>query len=233
MREQVKRILELVHRERLSQADAAELLAALSPRLSLEGSRREFIFKLLAEEGQTPDSVTGQLLALSGLSAVGSVGGPVFAARPGGFQSQSQSGGGSQSQSQGQGSGDGFNWRWDDMGGVGGLVDRVTGTVESAIQSALHGAAGRGPGRAAASGRAGTILKVSVETAEGGSYNANLPLSLAEHLPRLIPAAALGVLEAAGLNAEALVLLLQAGPPVGKLIESQDEEGNEVRLIVE
>ncbi|GGR35661.1 hypothetical protein [Deinococcus ruber] len=231
MREQIKRILELVHRERLSEDDAVELLAALSPKLMLEGARREFIFQTLREEGQTPDSVTGQLLSLSGLSAVGGAGGPVFTARPG-YQSQSQSGGGSQSQSQEFGPGFvALGRRWD---GIDNFVDRVTGTVESAINAALHGnpTPPRAPGRSGST-RAGTVLRVEVETAVGGSYNANLPLSLAEHLPRLIPAAALGVLEAAGLNAEALVLLLQAGPPIGKLIESEDETGNEVRLIIE
>ncbi|WP_425147841.1 hypothetical protein [Deinococcus sp.] len=213
MREQIRRILELVHRERLGEDDAAALLAALSPKLALEGARRAFIFGALREEGQTPDSVTTQLLALSGLNTVA-----VSASRPG-SQSQSQSGGGSQSQSQG--------WNWD---GVDSLVDRVTGTVESAIGAALHGT-GRGAGRTG--GRSGTILKVSVDTAEGGSYNANLPLSLAEHLPRLIPPTALGVLEESGLNAEALVLLLQSGPPVGKLIESSDAQGNDVQLVIE
>lgn len=223
MREQIKRILELVHRERLSEDDAVELLAALSPKLGLEGARREYVFQTLREEGQTPDSVTTQLLALSGLSG--------FAARPG-SQSQSQSGGGSQSQSQDFGPGFvAMGRRWD---GIDNFVERVTGTVENAINAALHGTPSppRAPGRPQST-RAGTVLRVEVETSVGGSYNANLPLSLAEHLPRLIPAAALGVLEAAGLNAEALVLLLQAGPPIGKLIESEDEAGNEVRLIIE
>ena len=78
----------------------------------------------------------------------------------------------------------------------------------------------------------GTILKIESENEDGATFSVNLPISLAEHAERLIPPHAQKSLAKSGLSMEALKLLLQAGPPLGPLLEAGDEDGNSVRLSI-
>ena len=216
MREQIRRILGLVASGRLSAEDAAPLLAALHPRLGhIKPQTLERLFGLLDAEDFGPNKVADLLMAM---------------AEPAAQQSQSQSGGGQQSQSQqsfpasaNQPSATfrvaGQRFEFDDLG------DAISTRVEEAL-SGLLGKYGR-------PSRPGTILKIETEDQNGGSFSANLPLSLAVHAERLIPPHALKSLERSGLTLDALKLLLQAGPPLGKLLEAEDENGNSVRLSVQ
>ena len=106
------------------------------------------------------------------------------------------------------------------MDSVGSVLERVGEVVD-----ATHGPAHRQPPSAAP-----RILRVEVESSEGDEYAANLPVSLAPHLGKLIPPHGQQALERAGLSVEALQLLLEAAPPPGELINAEDSEGNTVRI---
>ncbi|BBN96406.1 hypothetical protein DEGR_31390 [Deinococcus grandis] len=74
------------------------------------------------------------------------------------------------------------------------------------------------------------ILRIKVETQHGDEYNANIPVSLAPHLDRLIPPHGRSALESAGFTLDALRLLIEASPYPGPLIDAQDQHGNEVHI---
>lgn len=196
MKEQIRRILELVQKDRLPEQDALSLLSALNPRLSLSESEQSFVFASLHAEGANVDRLTDTLMAMKGLMDPA----PPRPPRP----PELRVGGAA--------------WRLDELG------ERISTAVEGAL-SGTFGPSSRTP-------RPGTILRVEVDDESGGSFSANLPLSLAEHAPKLLPPRALAALERAGLAPDALVMLLRANPPVGPLLESEDESGNEVRLTV-
>ena len=222
MREQIRRILGLVAAGRLSQEDAAPLLAALNPRLALSPETLGHLVGLLAAEDFGVERVTDLLMAR---------------AEPGAAQAYSQVGGRqSQSQSQGSQGGQGqqSQGQWPGFDDIGHHVDDIGRHVGAAVDEAMSGLrgslAGLGvPGRPA---RPGTILRIETEDENGGSFSANLPLSLAPHAERLIPPHAQKALERGGLTLDALKLLLQAGPPPGPLLEAEDENGNSVKLSV-
>ena len=220
MREQIRRILGLVKDGRLSVEDAVTLLAALNPKLVFRDETMLRLIGLMNDEEFGVDRVV-DLIVRRVESGTGQ-----------GQQSQSQSGGGQQSQSQSQQPRPasasqpsasfkigGQNFPLDDLG------DAISMRVEEALSSLL--------GKSARPSRPGTILKIETEDQNGGSFSANLPLSLTAHAERLIPPHALRSLERSGLTLDALKLLLQAGPPPGKLLEAEDENGNSVRLSVQ
>ncbi len=216
MREQIRRILGLVKDGRLSHDDAVTLLAALNPKLVFRDETMLRLIGLMNDEEFGVDRVVDLI---------------VRRIEPGASQGQqSQSGGGQQSQSQqsrpasaSQPSASfkigGQNFPLEDLG------DAISMRVEEALSSLL--------GKSGRPSRPGTILKIETEDQNGGSFSANLPLSLTAHAERLIPPHALKSLERSGLTLDALKLLLQAGPPPGKLLEAEDENGNSVRLSVQ
>ncbi|EYB69421.1 hypothetical protein DEIPH_ctg008orf0158 [Deinococcus phoenicis] len=208
MKEKVKRLLDLVRAGRLSLEDAAPLLAALSPRLALTDSDRELVASLLAREEVGTEQVAEHLLLLRGMRDVPQ---PPPAPRAprvvvGGRHVQGM---------------DGLVERL--TGGIDDMVDRITGSVDRAFD---------GPAPRPAAGRPASarILRVQVESSSGDEYEANLPVSLAPHLDRLIPPHGREALERAGLSIEALQLLIEAGPPPGDLINAEDSSGNSVRI---
>ena len=111
------------------------------------------------------------------------------------------------------------------------MVERITETVERAVEGVVegktpqyeyqYGGSRSGPAR---------ILRIQVESSEGDEYSANLPVSLAPHLHKLIPPHGIRALESAGFSIETLQLLIEADPPPGELISAEDSEGNEVRI---
>lgn len=225
MREQIRRILGLIASGRLSAEDALPLLSALHPKLGqVQATTFERLFGLLDTPDFGPDRVADLLVAMTEQPGQ----------RTGGQgQSQSQWGGGQQSQSQSQQStppprppqpGVGFK-----IGGTSYPFDDLGDAITARVEEALGGLLGKGNRPA----RPGTILKIETEDAHGASFSANLPLSLAAHAERLIPPHALASLERSGLTIEALKLLLQAGPPPGKLLSAEDEHGNSVELSIQ
>lgn len=64
VREKLRRILELVRAERLSLDDAAPLLAALSPRLSLTAAERGWLQEMLGSPEWETEQITEHLLLL-------------------------------------------------------------------------------------------------------------------------------------------------------------------------
>lgn len=219
MREKVKRLLDLVRAGRLSLEDAAPLLAAMHPRLALTDSDRELVASLLAREDLDTGQVAEHLLLLRGVRDVAA---PPSAPRP--------------PQSPG-----GFNGRgpaWDAgsrarpvWGGIENMVDRITETVERAVEGAVEGRPPQyqyhyGSSRPTSA----RILRIQVESSAGDEYTANLPVSLAPHLGKLIPPHGLRALESAGFGLETLQLLIEADPPPGPLIEAEDSAGNEVHI---
>ena len=217
MREQIRRILGLVKDGRLSSEDAVTLLAALNPRLVLKEGAMLRLFSLLEVEEFGPNKVADLLMAMVEPAASQA-------------QSQWQSGSGQQSQSQSYPSpprppnfkvgGQSFP-----LEGLDGLGDAISSRVEEALGGLL--------GKSGRAARPGTILKIETEDENGGTFSANLPLSLASHAERLIPPHALKSLERSGLSVEALKMLIQAGPPPGPLLQAEDENGNSVRLSIQ
>ncbi|GAA5533681.1 hypothetical protein E5F05_06355 [Deinococcus metallilatus] len=207
MKEKVKRLLDLVRAGRLSLEDAGPLLAALNPRLALTDSDRELVASLLAREDMDTGQVAEHLLLLRGVRDVPQ---PPSAPRiprvvVGGRHVQGV---------------DGLVERL--TGGIDGMVDRITDSVDRAFDGA--------PPRSASRPASARILRVEVESSSGDEYTANLPVSLAPHLDRLIPPHGREALERAGLSIEALQLLIEAGPPPGDLIDAEDSSGNSVRI---
>jgi len=109
-------------------------------------------------------------------------------------------------------------------------IDNLGRHIESVVETALSGAFGTG--RAPTPGRAGRILRIRVEDADGSELNANLPLSLAEHAEKLIPPRAREALERQGISVEALKLLLTSNPQSGELMRVEDADGSQVILTV-
>lgn len=212
MKEKVKRILELVRAGKLSLEDAAPLLAALNARLALTDSDRELVAALLAREELDAGQVADHLLLLRGVHDTAPP--PPFPPFPprgprvviGGRRSPPL---------------DGFVDRL--TGSIDGFVDRITEQVERAVD---------GVPPQSRTGRDGSarLLRVQVESSSGDEYAANLPVSLAPHLHKLIPPHGLAALESAGLSIEALQLLIEADPPPGDLINAEDSSGNSVRI---
>ena len=218
MREQIRRILGLVHAGRLSSEDAAPLLAALHPKLVLSEDALAPIFALLVADGFGPERVTDILYARTdppktAASARSVPGAPSSPSAP---------------------PKSGWLGNLGGLGSLDGLAERITDTVERALESVpgVVNSAAPNTSRPASAPRPGSILRIEVSDENGGSYSANLPISLAAHVGKLIPPQALKSLAGMGLSVEALQLLLESSPPPGPLLESEDENGNEVRLTV-
>ncbi|ANE42431.1 hypothetical protein [Deinococcus puniceus] len=209
MKEKVKRILDLVRAGKLDLNDAAPLLAALSARLALTDADRELVASLLAREEMDTGQVAEHLMLLRGVRDT-----PPAPPRPPTPPSWDEQFPGSQP------FGRGMNV---DVN-LEGIMDRVNERLNSVMG---RGNSAGAPPRAGATAR---ILRVQVESSEGDEYDANLPVSLAPHLHKLIPAHGIRALERAGLSLEALQLLIEASPPPGNLINAEDSEGNSVKL---
>lgn len=76
----------------------------------------------------------------------------------------------------------------------------------------------------------GGLLSIVVRSAEGDTYQANMPTALAPHLHKLIPPHGVEALQHAGFSLEGLQLLLEAQPAPGVLIDTRDSEGNSVQI---
>lgn len=214
MREKVRRILDLVRAGKLTLEDAAPLLAALSPRLALTDADRELVASLLSRGELDSGQVAEHLLLLRGVRDIPQPPGPP---RPPQFSG---------------------HWVWDGRRGPGpvnipvnmeGIMDSV-GAALSGAREVVEAVGGHGPAHRQSPSAAPRILRVEVESSEGDEYAANLPVSLAPHLGKLIPPHGQQALERAGLSVEALQLLLEAAPPPGELINAEDSEGNSVRI---
>lgn len=208
MKDKIRRILDLVRGGKLSLDDASPLLVALSPRLALSPSDHEFIASLLGRPELDSAQVAEHLMLLRGVRE-----GATTPPRP--PQAPPFSGS----------FGDPFGARFGEN--MESLMGRVTRQVEQAMTERL-GAAGR---ERVPEDRP-RLLVIAVESAGGDEYNANLPVSLAPHLDKLIPPHGREALASAGLSIEALQLLIEAGPPPGQLISAEDSGGNSVQISI-
>lgn len=216
MREKVRRILDLVRAGKLTLEDAAPLLAALNARLALTDADRELVASLLSRTELDSGQVAEHLMLLRGVRDVPQ---PPPPPRPPGLSG---------------------NWVWDGRGRQGsspanfptpmeGIMDSV-GSVLGRVGEVVEVATGGGPAHRQTPAAAPRILRIEVESSEGDEYAANLPVSLAPHLGKLIPRHGIEALERSGLSLEALQLLLESGPPTGNLISAEDSEGNSVTI---
>lgn len=217
MREKVGRILDLIRTGKLTLEDAAPLLAALHPRLAVQGADRELLDALLSREDLSAAQIAEHLLLLRGVKDTPAA--PARAAPddptwigdlPGATFTRH------------------FERR---KGGLEQMLENITGTVERAVDTALEGVE-RGLGGQNSRGRASRILTVRVESSQGDEYTGNFPLSLAPHLHKLIPPYGLRALDQAGFSLDTLQLLIAADPPSGDLIHAEDHEGNEVYISI-
>ena len=111
------------------------------------------------------------------------------------------------------------------------MVDRITESVERAVEGVVEGTkSGFEHQHERARSGSARILQIRVESAGGDEYNANLPVSLAPHLHKLIPPHGVRALESAGFSLETLQLLIESDPPPGELISAEDSAGNEVHI---
>ena len=204
MKDKIRRILDLVRGGKLSLDDASPLLVALSPRLALSPSDHEFIASLLGRPELDSAQVAEHLMLLRGVREV-----PPTPPRP----------------PQAPPFGDPFGARFGES--LDSLMGRVTRQVEQTVTERL-GAVGR---EKAPEDRP-RLLVIAALSAGGDEYSANLPISLAPHLDKLIPPHGREALASAGLSVEALQLLIEAGPPPGQLISSEDSGGNSVQISI-
>ncbi|MFC6665066.1 hypothetical protein ACFP9V_06645 [Deinococcus radiopugnans] len=93
------------------------------------------------------------------------------------------------------------------------MVDRITETVERAVEGVVEGTKSGFEQHEKARTGSARILRIQVESSAGDEYNANLPVSLAPHLHRLIPPHGIRALESAGFSLETLQLLIESDPP--------------------
>lgn len=206
MKDKIRRILDLVRGGKLSLDDASPLLVALSPRLALSPGDHEFIASLLGRPELSSAQVAEHLMLLRGVREVAPT-----APRP----------------PQVPPFPDPFGPRFGES--LESVMGRVTQQVEKAVNERL---ASGGRHRDPAPEGDVRLLVIEVESAGGDEYSANLPLSLAPHLGKLIPPHGIGALESAGLSLEALQLLIEAGPPPGRLISAEDSGGNSVQISI-
>ncbi len=217
MKEKIRRILDLIRAGKLTLDDAAPLLAALSPKLALTEGDREFVSALLGRSELDTGQVAEHIMLLRGVRDAGFGFTPPPPQPPQPPRRPQVVIGGQRPR------------------GLDGLVDRITGGIDSMVENItgqvereLHGPhpdmhhPHMPPGP--------RILRIKVETQHGDEYNANIPVSLAPHLDRLIPPHGRSALESAGFTLDALRLLIEASPYPGPLIDAQDQHGNEVHI---
>ncbi|WP_309571256.1 SHOCT-like domain-containing protein [Deinococcus sp.] len=252
MKEKVKRILDLVRAGKLSLEDAAPLLAALNARLALTDSDRELVASLLAREELDTAQVAEHLLLLRGLkdSAPGptpprppqpprrpqvTIGGQ----RVGGLEDLGERIAARLENVAAQFAARAEHWgeefgekagRWGEDVDI--KVNRLADDFERAVQHTVFDTPGRGAQPGVRSGSSGRILRIQVESEDGDEYSANIPVSLAPHLHKLIPPHGIRALEKAGFTVEALQLIIEADPPPGPIIEAEDQDGNEVHISI-
>ena len=235
MKEKIKRILDLIRSGKLSLDDAAPLLAALHTKLALQTTDRELLDSLLKREDIDTAQIAEHLMLLRGLKDTPPS--PPQPPRPPGFP---------------------FEGNWTDrtsaradraaaraerhnrgrVGGIEGMVERITDSVERAVETAMEGVDRTVNGRPVTDYSYDTpsnktrILRIEAQSEDGDSYDANLPVSLAPHLHKLVPEHGRKTLEKAGMSIEALQLIIEADPPAGKIIDAQDENGNSVSISI-
>lgn len=236
MKEKIKRILDLVRSGKLTLEDAGPLLAALNARLALQTSDRELLDSLLQREDLESAQVAEHLMLLRGLKetppAPPSPPRPPFPFENDLYGDKYRHEAREQARAareQARQAARGFR-----TGGIEGIVERITDTVERAVETAMEGVERTVSGTPSYQYTTNTnrVLKIELESNEGDEYNANLPLSLAGHLDKLIPPYGLKALERAGFTVQGLQLLIEADPPSGNLIEAEDNEGNSIRISI-
>ena len=226
MKEKIRRILDLIRAGKLTLDDAGPLLAALSPKLALTESDREFISALLDRPELDAGQVAEHLMLLRGVRDPAPPAPPHPPQPPQPPRRPQVVIGGHRPR------------------GLDGLVDRITGGIDSMVENItgqvereLHGhhpgmdhPGMHHPGMPPHMPPGPRILRIKVESQHGDEYNANIPVSLAPHLDRLIPPHGRSALESAGFTLDALRLLIEASPYPGPLIDAQDQHGNEVHI---
>lgn len=250
MREKVKRILDLVRAGKLTLGDAAPLMAALSPKLALTDSDRDLVASLLAREELDTAQVAEHLLLLRGIKDVAPV--PPAPPRPPQAPRRPQVIIGGRRVDGLDDLGDRLGATLGDRLGdlLGSVLERLAAQVAHRaehlgedveermnrfaedVERTVSRAVESGPsvhGRGSGSNR---ILRVQVESQDGDEYAANIPISLAPHLDRLIPPHGVAALESAGFSLDTLRLLIEANPPPGPLIDAEDQNGNEVHISI-
>ncbi|RJF72268.1 hypothetical protein D3875_12595 [Deinococcus cavernae] len=239
MKEKIKRILDLIRSGKLSLDDAAPLLAALNTRLALQTTDRELLDSLLNREDIDTAQIAEHLMLLRGLKDTPPTPPqPPRPPRPPGFPFEASWAERAAHAEREAARAERHAQRGRRAGGIEGMVERITDTVERAVDSAMEGVERTVIGtpsysyaydKQAANNR---ILRIEAQSEDGNSYDANLPMSLAPHLHKLIPEHGRAALEKAGMTIEALQLIIEAEPPTGKIIDAQDEDGNSVSISI-
>lgn len=238
MKEKVKRILDLVRAGKLTLDDAAPLLAALSTKLALQGSDRELIDSLLSREDLDTGQVAEHLLLLRGIKETPPA--PPQPPRPPQWSwgDSPEDHAWASHEARAEAHAERARARAARRGGgIEGMVERITDTVERAVETAMEGVDRTMTGSSSysydkRSGPTNRILKIDVESTHGDEYSANIPISLAPHLHKLIPPHGIAALEAAGFSLDTLQLLIESNPPSGDLIKAEDAHGNEVHISI-
>lgn len=245
MKEKIKRILDLIRAGKLNLDDAAPLLAALSAKLALTDSDRELVQSLLNREDLDTGQVAEHLMLLRGIRETGSVGyvpSPPRAPMPprgprvviGGKDMGGLDSLGDRIAAKIEAAAAAFAAkaeRWgEDVGDtMSNWADEVERNVDRAVDSIPPTSASYRP---KGNPRGNRILRIEVRSEDGDNYEANIPVSLAGHLHKLVPPYGVKALEKSGFSLEALQLIIEADPPPGAIIEASDENGNTVEISI-
>lgn len=229
MNEKLKRILELIRAEKLSFEDATPLLASLNAKLALSSSDRELLESLMAREELSTEQIAEHLLLLRGVKhAVPVPPVPPVPPKPphmnqGEWERHQHSAAKARAQAEAK-----VQAEQRKKGIMAQLAEHISESISRSIEedrlsqlSELEEQKNRPRGK---------TLCIRVESGAGDEYIGNIPLSLAQHIEKLIPPHGVRALERAGLTIEALKLLIEAEPPRGELISTEDTEGNSIYI---
>lgn len=229
MNEKLQRILELIRAQKLSFEDATPLLASLNANLALSPSDRELLESLMAREELSTEQIAEHLLLLRGVKHVVPVP-PVPPVPPqpphmnkDDWERQKRDAAKARAKAEAK-----VHAEHRKKGIMAQLAEHISDSISRSIEedrlsqlSEVEAQQNRPRGK---------TLCIRVESGAGDEYMGNIPLSLAQHIEKLIPPHGIRALEHTGLTIEALKLLIEAEPPRGKLISTEDAEGNAVHI---
>lgn len=226
MNEKLQRILELIRTKKLSFEDATPLLASLNANLALSISDRELLESLMTREELSTEQIAEHLLLLRGVKHIPPT--PPIPPKPPHMNQDDwkrHQNNTAKARVKVEAKVHTDNHK---KGIIAQLAEHISESISRSIQedrlnqlSDLEDQKNKPRGK---------TLCIHVESEDGDEYTGNIPLSLAQHIDKLIPPHGIKALESAGLTIEALKLLIEAEPPRGDLISTEDADGNSVHI---
>lgn len=225
MNEKLQRILELIRTKKLSFEDATPLLASLNANLALSISDRELLESLMTRKELSTEQIAEHLLLLRGVKHIPPT--PPMPPKPphinqDDWKRHQNNTAKAQAKVEAK-----VHVENNKKGIIAQLAEHISDSISRSLEedrlnqlSELEEQKDRPRGK---------TLCIRVESTNG-EYTGNIPLSLAQHIEKLIPPHGIKSLEGAGFTVEALKLLIEAEPPKGNIISTEDTDGNSVHI---